>query len=69
MGAAENRQKSSAMAAYMKERGIRRTTSMCPWGCGSSIPIGGGPLISHLGRCRGGGAKRLGRVLAQKGQR
>jgi hypothetical protein len=29
MGAAEQRAKSAAQAAYMKERGIRRTTGRC----------------------------------------
>ena len=29
MGAAEQRSKSAAMAAYMKEKGIRRTTGRC----------------------------------------
>ena len=61
MGAAENRAKSSAMAAHMKALGIRRTTGQCPWGCGASIRNGGEALLSHLNVCRGGGFKRLAR--------
>lgn len=62
MGAAENRAKSSAMAAYMKAKGITRSTGQCPWGCGASIRNGGEALMSHLTGCRGGGAKRLARA-------
>jgi hypothetical protein len=69
MGAAENRAKSAAQAAYMKERGIMRKTGQCPWGCGSKIVNGGPALLTHLGRCQGGGAKKHNRVLAQRGQR
>lgn len=58
MGAAENRAKSSAQAAYMKEKGIRRTTGACPWGCGAQIQNGGPALMNHLNQCRGGGSKR-----------
>jgi hypothetical protein len=60
MGVAENRAKSSAQAAYMKERGIRRSTGQCPWGCGSSYSIDRpGALMEHLTRCQGGiGRKR-----------
>lgn len=58
MGAAENRAKSSAQAAYMKERGIMRTTSQCPWGCGAQVKNGGQPLLNHLNVCQGGGKKR-----------
>ncbi len=59
MGAAENRAKSSAYAAYMKEHGITRTTGQCPWGCGAAVRNGGEALMSHLTRCRGGGDKRF----------
>jgi hypothetical protein len=59
MGVAENRAKSSAQAAYMKERGIMRKTGQCPWGCGAAIPNGGQPLLNHLMRCLGGGVKRF----------
>lgn len=54
MGAAENRAKSAAQAAYMKERGIRRTTARCPMGCGSlySTERKNG-LMEHLNGCRG----------------
>jgi hypothetical protein len=58
MGAAENRAKSAAQAAYMKEKGIRRTTAACVWHCGAMIRIGGDALLNHLNQCRGGGAKR-----------
>jgi hypothetical protein len=59
MGAAENRAKSSAQAAYMKERGIMRKTGACPWGCGASIQNGGPALLNHLNRCQGGGKRRF----------
>lgn len=59
MGAAENRAKSAAQAAYMKERGITRTTGSCPWGCGSAIRNGGEHLLNHLSRCLGGGKRRF----------
>lgn len=59
MGAAENRAKSSAQAAYMKERGIRRNTSQCIWGCGASIKNGGQALLQHLNVCQGGGKRRF----------
>lgn len=61
MGAAENRAKSSAMAAYMKQHGITRTSGACPWGCGALVRNGGEALLSHLNACRGGGAKRFAR--------
>lgn len=62
MGAAENRAKSAAQAAYMKERGIRRSTAQCPWGCGSTYSIDRpGSLMEHLTKCRGGGARRRAR--------
>lgn len=53
MGLAENRKKSSEYAAYMKKKGIRRTTGACPMGCGAQVAIGGPALINHLGRCQG----------------
>ena len=59
MGLAENRAKSSAYAAYMKAKGIMRTTGQCPWGCGSKIKNGGPALINHLTRCQGGGKRRF----------
>lgn len=58
MGAAENRNKSQAMAEYMRRKGITRTTGQCPWGCGAQIKNGGPPLMNHLNQCRGGGARR-----------
>lgn len=45
--------KDKAMASMLKARGITRKTGACPWGCGRQIENGGGPLIAHLGRCRG----------------
>lgn len=71
MGAAENRAKSAAQAAFMKERGITRTTAKCPWGCGglySTSPSGGGSgasLMNHLNGCQGGGAKKRNRLVQQ----
>lgn len=59
MGAAENRAKSAAQAAYMKEKGITRNTGACPWGCGAMIKNGGTHLLNHLNQCRGGGVKRF----------
>lgn len=58
MGAAENRAKSAAQAAYMKDKGIRRTTGACPWHCGAMLKNGGEALLNHLKVCRGGGARR-----------
>ena len=40
-------------AAFMKKRGIKRTTGTCPMGCGSMVPNGGNALIAHMGRCSG----------------
>lgn len=56
MGSKRQAESSRETAKRMKELGIRRTTGACPMGCGAQIPIGGNPLIAHLGRC--GGAKR-----------
>lgn len=58
-----------AMAAYMKDRGIKRTTGQCPWGCGSPISLGGSALIAHLGRCQGGGAKKRARLTSFESRR
>jgi hypothetical protein len=41
------------MASFLKERGVSRESGACPWGCGRLISNGGGPLISHLGQCKG----------------
>lgn len=69
LGAAENRAKSSAQAAYMKERGIRRTTGQCPMGCGASYSIDRpSALMEHLTKCQGGGAKKRLRVVNQLGK-
>lgn len=40
-------------AAWMKKKGIKRTTGSCPMGCGATIPNGGNSLLSHLSRCQG----------------
>lgn len=45
--------KDKEMAAMLKRIGAKRTTGACPWHCGRQIPIGGGPLVAHLGHCRG----------------
>lgn len=49
----KNSGKDASMAKMLKEQGVERTTGACPWGCGRSIPNGGGPLVAHLGQCRG----------------
>lgn len=41
------------MASDLKKHKVERTSSRCPWGCGAFIPNGGGPLVSHLGQCKG----------------
>lgn len=41
------------MASHLKKLGIVRNSGRCPWGCGQSVANGGGPLIAHLGQCRG----------------
>lgn len=51
--AAEQRAKDSAMAAHLKERGVKRTTGACPWGCGTGILNGGKVLSVHLNTCLG----------------
>lgn len=64
MGVAENRAKSSAQAAYMKERGIRRRSGQCPWHCGGSYSIDGNgqSLLTHLNSCQGGAAAKRSRA-------
>jgi hypothetical protein len=49
--------RSQQLAAWLKAKGVERTSGMCPWGCGSHIPNGGPALLSHLSRCHGN-AKR-----------
>lgn len=52
MGAAENRAKSSAQAAYMKERGIRRTSARCPLSCGGMYSTDrNNGLLEHFVNC------------------
>lgn len=50
--------KDKSMASDLKKHKVERRTGKCPWGCGYPVPIGGGPLIAHLGQCKGSGAKR-----------
>lgn len=57
MGAAENRKKSSAQAAYMKERGITRTTMQCPIGPSHSVAIKN--LLNHPNVCPGPRRKKV----------
>lgn len=37
----------------LKKAGVERTSSACPMGCGTFVSNGGGPLIAHLGHCKG----------------
>jgi hypothetical protein len=39
--------KDKQMAAYLKERGIQRTTGNCPI-CHHLVGVGGGPLLLHF---------------------
>jgi hypothetical protein len=71
MGAAEQRVRSQKNAEDLKRRGVQRRTGMCPWGCGSTYAtdVGGtgskmSDLITHLGKCRGGGAKKRNRLTS-----
>ncbi len=45
--------KDKTMASHLKKLGVERNSGACPWGCGRTIPNGGGPLIAHLGQCKG----------------
>lgn len=56
--ASKRSMKDKEMASDLKKRGIQRNTGKCPWGCGATIPNGGGPLVAHLGQCHGGGSHR-----------
>lgn len=47
------RNKSQALAAYLKAHGIERLTGSCPWGCGRPIRNGGEHLMAHLNNCIG----------------
>ena len=49
----KNDSKMQAHAAWMKDKGIRRTTGQCPMGCGAKIANGGQTLINHLRNCTG----------------
>lgn len=50
---AQSRTKDKERAAYLKAIGAKRTTGMCPLGCGSAITIGGTALLTHLNVCGG----------------
>ena len=45
--------KDKEMAAYLKKKGVKRTTGMCPMGCGRALTVGGAALTSHLNVCHG----------------
>jgi hypothetical protein len=45
--------KSKALAGWLKDHGVTRTTGQCPWGCGHGVPNGGPALLAHLARCQG----------------
>lgn len=47
------RAKSQALAAWLKDHGVERTSGACPWGCGHQVPNGGPALMVHLTRCHG----------------
>lgn len=47
------RAKDQELAAWLKARGIERTTGQCPMDCGRPIPVGGPMLLLHLGMCPG----------------
>ena len=47
------RSKDQELAAWLKARGIERTTGMCPRDCGRAIPVGGPALLAHLNWCPG----------------
>lgn len=45
--------KDKSMAKELKDRGIERTSSACPMGCGRQVTNGGNNLVIHLGSCKG----------------
>jgi hypothetical protein len=45
--------KSKALAGWLKDHHVERTSGQCPWGCGRAIPNGGQALLAHLNVCRG----------------
>lgn len=51
MGLAEQRKKSSAMAAYMKKHGIERDTTACPH-CHKATGLNA-KMLSHMMTCKG----------------
>jgi hypothetical protein len=53
MAGKKNSSKDSGMAAMLKKMGVERNSGACPWGCGAHVSNGGGPLVSHLGVCKG----------------
>jgi hypothetical protein len=50
---ARSRERARSLAAHLKAKGVTRTTGQCPMGCGYGVPVGGGPLLVHLTRCKG----------------
>lgn len=55
MGKSETRAKNQKMAEYMRKRGIRRTSTQCPFG---HHAVGLNVLVSHLQTCKAGLARR-----------
>lgn len=56
MGRAEHKNKAQKLAAWLAEHSPRRTTGMCPNGCGHAYMVstrGQSPLIAHLNTCKG----------------
>lgn len=51
MGKGEIRTKNQKMAEYMKKKGIKRTTTQCPFG---PHPVGLNGLLGHLATCKAG---------------
>jgi hypothetical protein len=45
--------KSKALASWLKDHKVERTSGQCPWGCGRAITNGGQALLAHLNVCRG----------------
>lgn len=49
---AATKTKDKAMAAYLKDKGVKRTTTACPHHCGAHPQLGDG-LLRHMQICRG----------------
>ncbi len=52
MAASDRATKDKAMAAYLKKKGVTRTTTACAHHCGAHPQLGEG-FIRHLAVCRG----------------